>query len=136
MATNDLRAQASVANSHLLAADVDDDTRQFYARMTFDISTFAIGAGLPASQDEAAQSLWNALTGPAAARAASWLQFYLQISRLVSGFSADTVSRNVRGEAAEALERLRQFLRENSDIVDATTIDEFKSATVRGAARA
>ena len=136
MATIDLATQASAASAQRLAADVDDDIRQLYARMTFDISTFAIGAGLPSCQNEAAQTLWQALTAPAAARGASWRRFYVQISQLVTGFSADTVSGNVRGESAEALERLRQFLRENSDLVDATKIQEFEPATIRRGAGA
>jgi hypothetical protein len=94
--------------SELLAADLDDDAQQFYARMAADIGAVATSAGGRAVHPaRVVQTLLEALVAAPAARAACWRRLYHQSSLLVAACA--------RIESP-ALARLRGFLRENVDL--------------------
>jgi hypothetical protein len=110
----------------LLAANLDDDARQFYARMAADIAFVAISANRPAQAPTITQKLLEALVASPAAREACWRQLYRKISGLVAGCDPETVAEVRRAEHIRALGRLRQFLSENDDIVDALAFEDVK----------
>jgi hypothetical protein len=117
----------------VLAPDLDDDTRQFHARMTSDISTLAMHIGSSSYGNAAAQSLWETLTAPPAARTASWRRLYVQLLSLGAACAAHAPAADVREEFAQALKRLEQFLRENADLLDTTGVHEEPTAIGRAA---
>jgi hypothetical protein len=110
----------------LLAADLADDTLDFYLRMSGDIVTVADETNRPIEGDRLAESLLNALVATPAARTKAWRAFYRGVRRLVSGFAP-------AASDAAAFGRLRQFVRENADLADALGIGEFNLAAYRHA---
>jgi len=108
----------------LLAAELDDDARQFYARMASDIGVVAAGGNRPPQLPAIAQTLLEALVAAPATRDACWRQVYRGISGLVAGCNTETVAEVLRADHVRALGRLRQFLWENVDIADALVIED------------
>jgi len=105
--------------AELLAADLDDDARQFYARMAADVTTVAAGAGRAWRSTGVVQTLLEALAATPAARGGCWRRLYRHIGVLV----ADCAKADEAGDAGVgALTRLRQFLRENADLADPSAL--------------
>ena len=101
----------------LLAIDLEDDARLFYFRMATDIALLTTAAG---SSGAAAveRILAEALTAGPAGRRAAWSRLFHAVSALVAACGPATTYPRIAAQAA-ALERLRQFLRENLDLADA-----------------
>lgn len=107
-----------------LPADVDDDTRRFFARMTTDISTLAMSVGRPSYGNTPSRRLGEALTASPATSAAAWRRFYVQVCSLVAVCAADAPVTNRNDWFTQALERLQQFLDENADLLDVRTMHD------------
>jgi hypothetical protein len=100
----------------LLADGLDDDTREFYTRMAFDIMVLATAAGWPPQPAGILRTLREALVAAPPLRAVLWRDLYRDISTLVSGCEPEAVPQDVRKEVLPAFLRMCQFLYENSDI--------------------
>jgi hypothetical protein len=118
--------------AELLAADLDDDTRHFYARMAADITTVAVGAGRAWRSAGVVQALLEALAATPAARAGCWRRLY----RHVSGLVADCAQSGAAGDDDPALGRLRRFLRENVDLEDPYALRGFERVALGSSAGA
>jgi hypothetical protein len=105
------------------AADLDEDARRFYLRMTSDIAAVSAGTRHPSHRTCIARMLLAALAAPSWYRAASWRRLYHEISSLVTVSSHDAVPLELRREFVLALGRLHQFLSENVDFADALAIE-------------
>jgi hypothetical protein len=110
--------------SELLAADLEDDARQFYARMAADIGVVATGGDRLPQAPALVRVLLKALVAAPPARAGCWRHLYRNISALVAGCDAETAPEALRAEFVRALGRLRAFLFENSDIADLLAIED------------
>jgi hypothetical protein len=95
--------------SKLLAADLDDDARQFYLLMSSDITEVAAAAGRPTPPAAVVQTLLSALVVAPEAKSAYWRRLYRQVGVLMA--------RDDRSDAP-AFARLRAFLDENVDLAD------------------
>lgn len=102
--------------SELLAADLEDDARLLYRRMAADIAVVAAGAGRPWDRVRVARALLGALAAAPSARAGAWRHLYREIAALAA--ANRPAPEPAEGEPAEALGRLRAFLRENLDLAD------------------
>jgi hypothetical protein len=105
--------------SELLAADLDDDAQQFYARMAADVASVAAGTEATApSAGAVVQTLLEALAAVPPARAARWRRLYREIAVLVVA-----CARNEAPGTSPALARLRQFLQENADLAVSPVVE-------------
>jgi len=110
----------------LLAADLDEDARQFFTRMAADIGVAAAAAGRT-SQPLIVRTLLMTLIAAPEAKTASWRHLYRRISYLVAGCThVDD----------PAIDRLRAFLRENVDLADSPAYKAFASTAYAGAVHA
>jgi hypothetical protein len=100
--------------------DLDHDTRRFFARMALDIGALAGSAARPVDAEAIVHTLLEALMVPVAAKPAAWQRLYHAIGLLTAGYPIDAVTPDECAEVIAALGRMRQFLRENADIADAT----------------
>jgi hypothetical protein len=96
-----------------IPALIDIDAREFYIRTTRDLFTIGMWTHRPLQAGVAARGLWRALTAPAGRRAKLWRRFYLQVAYLVTRCVADREGVT----QLPAVERLREFLHENADLV-------------------
>ena len=120
--------------SELLAADLDDDARQFYARTASDIGVVATGVDRLPQAPAIVRMLLKALVAAPAARAGCWRHLYRNISALVAGCDSETAPEALRVDFVRALGRLRGFLSENGDIADALGIEDLERTVLgRGA---
>ena len=115
--------------AELLAADLDDDAQQFYARTAVDLAAVAAATD-PGAGAAALQTLLEALAAAPAARAGRWRRLHRQIGGLVARYARDAAPDD---KAGPALARLRQFLRENLDLAELPPIDAFEPAAFTAA---
>jgi hypothetical protein len=121
------------ALSELLAADLDDDARHFYARAKSDIRIVARAVGRASHRAPIEQSLLEALVAAPAARPGCWRRLYRRLAVLVGGYAAAAVEAEDRPKLERAVGRLRGFLAENVDIADALAIEQLERALSPGA---
>jgi hypothetical protein len=98
-----------------IPALIDIDAREFYIRVTRDLFMIGMWIHRPVQAGVAARSLWRALTAPAGRCATLWRRYYLHVAYLVTRSDADLDGVT----QLAALERLRGFLCENADLVEA-----------------
>ncbi|MDB5027001.1 MAG: hypothetical protein JWO66_690 [Candidatus Eremiobacteraeota bacterium] len=104
--------------SELLAADLEDDAREFYAGMATDITVVAAGMDRSPRTTATVRTLLMALAATPAARPSFWRQLYREISVLVAGSDGRIAPGTRRAEFVRPLGRLRGFLSENADLAD------------------
>jgi hypothetical protein len=119
--------------SELLAADLEDDAQQFYARMASDIGVVAAGGNRLPQAPAILRVLLKALVAAPPARAGCWRHLYRNIAALVAGCDSATPPDALRVGFVRALGRLREFLAENGDIADTLGIGDLDRAVGRGA---
>jgi hypothetical protein len=117
--------------AELLAADLDDDARQFYVRMAADIEAAAARTGWAADPAAVVQTLLEAVVAAPAARGARWRRLHRQIGVLIAGWPLDNASDDAAGPAVA---RLRAFLRENADLADPPPFAALERALFAGSA--
>jgi hypothetical protein len=122
--------------SELLAADLDEDARLFYARMASDIGVVATGVDRLPQAPAIVRMLLKALAAAPAARAGCWRHLYRNIAALVAGCDAETAPDALRLEFVRALGRLRRFLAENADIVYGLALEDREGTVIRRGAGA
>jgi hypothetical protein len=122
--------------SELLAADLEDDSREFYARMASDIGVVAAGGDRLPQAPSIVRVLLKALVAAPAARTGCWRHLYRNICALVAGCDTETPPEALRVEFVRALGRLRQFLAENADIADGLAIEDLPRTVLGRAAGA
>lgn len=119
--------------SELLAADLDDDTRQFSVRMASDIALVSAGVHRPSHRATIVRTLVMALAAPPPARNAFWQRLYREISVLAAECAPEAAPPDLRDDVVGALARLRQFLCENLDVADALVVEDLERALARRA---
>jgi hypothetical protein len=109
--------------SELLAADLDDEAWQFYARTVSDLTV--LGTAVDRSREAAgvATTLLPALAAAPAAQAAVWRRVYREIALFVRICDPMTVHEDLQAAFVRALGHLRQFLSENADLSEASALD-------------
>ncbi|MDB5092576.1 MAG: hypothetical protein JWO85_677 [Candidatus Eremiobacteraeota bacterium] len=122
--------------SELLAADLDDDARRFYARMASDIGVAATGMHRLPQAPAIVRVLLKALVAAPAARAGCWRHLYRNIAALVAGCDSATPPDALRVGFVRALGRLRGFLSENADIAHGLALEDLDGTVVGRSARA
>jgi hypothetical protein len=70
--------------AELLAADLDEDSRQFYIRMAADIEAVAAATRRTAPPAAVVQTLLSALVVAPEAKAAYWRRLYRQVGALIA----------------------------------------------------
>ena len=111
--------------AELLAADLDDDARDLFARMAADVETVSATAW-PSYPGGLIRTVLTALAAVPDARPAAWRQLYVEIAALVGGCIPEAAPAEDRPSVVRALGRLRQFLAENADIADALAVEELE----------
>ena len=96
--------------SELLAADLDDEAHDLYARMSADIGTTGAAARRPLDAALAEHALLEALAAAPSAREDCWRRLYRRVDALL--FACSPAG---QGESP-AIARLRHFVLENPDL--------------------
>lgn len=121
------------AVAELLAADLDDDARHFYAWMAADIRVVSRAVGRLSHRAAIEHTLLEALAAAPAARAGCWRRLYRRLAVLVAAYNAEDVAAEDRPKLSRAAGRLRSFLTENVDIADAIVIEQLERGLNHGA---
>jgi hypothetical protein len=116
--------------SDLLAADLDDDARQFYLRMALDLTVLDEE---PAHRNALLRALLAALRADPAGRATAWRHLYREIAAALADRFPDALP--VAGDPTliAALRRLRAFLAENVDLACAVALEDLERSLFRTA---
>jgi hypothetical protein len=104
--------------SELLAADLDDEARQFYARTVSDLTVLGTAVRRSGEAAGVAHTLLTALAAAPAAQSAVWRRVYREIALFVPVCDPAAVAEDLQAPFVRALARLRQFLAENADLGD------------------
>ncbi|HEY4441773.1 MAG TPA: hypothetical protein VGN14_15035 [Candidatus Elarobacter sp.] len=94
--------------SELLAADLDDDARLFYARMAADVAAVADSPGRAAQAAALVQNVLEALVAAPNLQPGCWRRLHRGVAALTAGLP----------DGPPALARLRAFLDENPDLAE------------------
>jgi hypothetical protein len=109
--------------SELLAADLDEDARQFSLRMALDLT---VVDEEPAHRAALVRAVLAALGAPPATRGAAWRHLYREIAALLADRFPDALPLAGDPKLIGALGRLRAFLAENADFAGSLAVAELE----------